>query len=99
MSFRLLWVGVLLGVFATGCSSLARGGAAQVASSPSAADDDDEDLGPVPVTSMAPQAGPGQTEVAWEDNGIPIRQLTGPGKPYEMKVPDSKPKKLPSAKK
>lgn len=36
---------------------------------------------------------PGQQEVTWTDNGIPIRQLTGPGKPQEMKVPESHPKK------
>jgi len=31
-------------------------------------------------------------EVSWTDNGIPIRQLTGPGAPQEMKVPESHPK-------
>jgi hypothetical protein len=37
-----------------------------------------------------PAAGqPRHEDVAWEDNGHPIRALTPEGKPYEMKVPQN----------
>ena len=75
----------------TGCSTLSRGGAAEAAMVPS--DEEDEDVTSVPMAEAAPVAPPGQTEVAWEDNGVPIRQLTGPGKPHELKVPESTPQK------
>lgn len=81
-----------LAAFTTGCSSLARGGAA--GSIAPDAEEDADDFGPIPVTAARPAAGaPGQMDVAWEDNGIPIRQLTGDGGPQEMKVPSSHPKK------
>ena len=37
--------------------------------------------------AAAPAGPPGTEDVAWEDNGIPIRQLTGDGPPQEMKLP------------
>jgi hypothetical protein len=77
---------LLLLASTVGCSSLARGGAAGAARS---GDDEveEEDAVPVAVAEAAPP--PGQTEVAWEDNGVPIRRLKGPGRPHEMKVPES----------
>ena len=75
----------------TGC--LARGGAAGAAQSADDTEEEEEDLpalAPGEVVVGPASAPPGQTEVAWEDNGIPIRQLTGSGKPHELKVPDSK---------
>ena len=89
MALRSLHVAFLFGVLTTGC--LARGGAAGASAPDQEVDEDD--AGPVPVTAMAnSQVGPGQQEVAWEDNGVPIRQLTGPGKPQEMKLPENRPK-------
>lgn len=88
---KLLLAMLLAGLTITGCSSLARGGAA--ASSAADVEEEDEDLpelAPGEAAAPTPSAPPGQTEVAWEDNGIPIRQLVGSGKPYELKVPDSK---------
>lgn len=81
---------VLAGLAVAGCSSLARGGAA--ATTPTTEDEDEDlpELAPGEAVAAPPTAQPGQTEVAWEDNGIPIRQLVGSGKPYELKVPDSK---------
>jgi hypothetical protein len=37
--------------------------------------------------AAAPAGPPGTEDVGWEDNGIPIRQLTGDGPPQEMKLP------------
>ncbi|MBK6516867.1 MAG: hypothetical protein IPM79_21595 [Polyangiaceae bacterium] len=92
MKLNVLLAVAALAAFSTGCSSLARGGAAG-AVSPSA-DEDEDDYGPISLTPAAAPAGtPGQMEVAWEDNGVPIRQLTGTGGPQEMKVPSSHPKK------
>jgi hypothetical protein len=68
---------------------------------------DDEEAGLVDVTeyvgnSDAPRATeagptdgtpPGQTDVAWEDNGRPIRELTPAPRPEEMKLPGNEMKK------
>lgn len=80
---------LLLLASTVGCSSLARGGAAGVARS---ADDDIEEEDALPVAVAESSPPPGQTEVAWEDNGVPIRRLKGPGRPHEVKVPESSPK-------
>jgi hypothetical protein len=86
-SLRSLLVALSFGVLATGC--LARGGAAG-ATAPEPEEDED---GPIPVMAASEATPPGQQEVAWEDNGVPIRQLTGPGKPHEMKAgEDGRPK-------
>ncbi len=100
MLARTLLSALLLAALCTGCSSIGRGGVAQAASTP-AAEEEEEDFGPLPISDAGPQtaAAPGQTEVSWEDNGIPIRQLTGPGKPQELKLPDAKQKKAPAPKK
>ncbi len=37
--------------------------------------------------AAAPAGPPGTEDVGWEDNGVPIRQLTGDGPPQEMKLP------------
>lgn len=83
---------VACGMLSAGC--LARGGAAGM--SRDVSDDDPDNFGSLPVTSSSTQqpqsAQPGGMEVAWEDNGIPIRQLTGTGAPQEMKLPSSHPK-------
>jgi hypothetical protein len=86
-SLRSLLVAFSFGLLATGC--LARGGAAG-ATAPEPEEDED---GPIPVVAITDATPPGQQEVAWEDNGVPIRQLTGPGKPHEMKAgEDNRPK-------
>jgi len=90
MKLRLLIAALLLASMA-GCTSLSRGGAAGL-TSPGAASEDEDDFGPIPVTATAPASAPGQMTVAWEDNGIPIRQLTGDGGPQELKVPQAHPK-------
>ena len=84
---QLFSVALLASLVLTGCSSLARGGAAGAARS-SADETEEEDDGFVGLTPSQAQP-PGQTDVAWEDNGIPIRQLVGPGKPHEMKAGDA----------
>ncbi len=61
---------------------------------------DDEEAGLIDVTEYvgntdAPReagAAPGQ-EVAWEDNGRPIRELTPAPRPREMKLPSNDMKK------
>jgi hypothetical protein len=85
---------LLLLASTVGCSSLARGGAAGAARS---GDDEVEEEDALPVAGAeSTSPPPGQTEVAWEDNGVPIRRLKGPGKPHEMKVPESNVQKKPS---
>ncbi len=37
--------------------------------------------------ATASAGAPGQTDVAWEDNGRPIRELTPDPRPEEMKLP------------
>lgn len=88
--FALLAAAMLMATTSVGC--LARGGAAALSASDT--EEDEDSIGSLPVTP-APQQNksPGQMEVTWEDNGIPIRQLTGDGGPQEMKVPSSHPKK------
>jgi hypothetical protein len=89
---------LLVGLACFGCSTL-----------PSRyASPDDEEAGIVDVKEYvasgdgkAAQAAPldapppGTEAVAWEDNGIPIRQLTGDGPPQEMKLPANDMKKKP----
>lgn len=82
---------LLLGIACFGCSTLPSRNTTP----------DDEESGIVDVTeyvvegdaAAAAQAGPSEAkppnteDVAWEDNGIPIRQLTGDGPPQEIKLP------------
>lgn len=81
---------LLAGMALSGC--FARGGAAEAARSTDDAEEEEDlpELAPGETVVGPADAPPGQTEVAWEDNGIPIRQLKGDGKPHELKVPDSK---------
>ncbi len=88
MSLRKLVVAFSFGLLATGC--LARGGAAGA----TAPEPDEDEDGPIPVMAVSDATPPGQQEVAWEDNGVPIRQLTGPGRPHEMKAGDDNRPKL-----
>lgn len=89
-----LLFGVALGVSSLGCSSIGRGGVSAATAASESSDEEDTDLAPGgDTTQVADATLPGQQEVTWTDNGIPIRQLTGPGKPQEMKVPESHPKK------
>lgn len=99
MKLHLLFAALVLSASMTGCTSLARGGAAGITADSSDEDATEDEFGPIPVTArQQPTAVPGQMTVAWEDNGIPIRQLTGPGSAQELKVPESHPKKPPSRK-
>ncbi len=82
---------LLAGMALTGC--FARGGAAEAARSSDDTEEEEDlpELTPGEAVAAGPEAAPpGQTEVAWEHNGLPIRQLKGDGKPHELKVPDSK---------
>ncbi len=90
MKLRLAFVFAVLGLLGAGCTSLARGGAAEVG--PSSVDDDEDSTPDTGVAASKQSGPPGQMDVAWTDNGIPIRRLTGPGAPQEMKVPESHPK-------
>ncbi|NUP08997.1 MAG: hypothetical protein HOW73_23350 [Polyangiaceae bacterium] len=102
MKLTLLFAAMLVSVSTAGC--LARGGAAGLAPDGEQTQEEDE-FGPAPPASTqasaqaapVPSGTPGQMDVAWEDNGIPIRQLTGPGAPQEMKLPEGH-RKMPVAK-
>jgi hypothetical protein len=92
MTSRWVLFGAAMLMATTSVGCLARGGAAALSADDT--EEDEDSIGSLPV-APAPQnnKSPGQMEVTWEDNGIPIRQLTGDGGPQEMKVPSSHPKK------